>query len=167
MLEMKKLIKKSIGYVTGTFDPPTIGHLEVIERASTMFKKVYVVILINPDKITKFNIEDRLKMLKAMTAKFKNVKCDFYGGYAADYAKKHGLGMLVRGIRNEQDDKYEKEMASYNEGLGVSTVFLLSQTDLADVSSTRAKELIGICNYSLVPPEVARIIKEIYGVPQT
>ena len=163
---MKKLIKKSIGYVTGTFDPPTIGHLEVIERASTMFKKVYVVILINPDKITRFTVKQRLKMLKAMTAKFKNVKCDFYGGYAADYAKKHGLGMLVRGIRNGQDDKYEKKMASYNEGLGVSTVFLLSQTDLVDVSSTRAKELIGISNYSLVSPEVEKVIKEICGIKE-
>lgn len=149
------------GFVTGTFDPPTIGHLEIIERASEMFEKVFVVALINPDKTVKFTTQDRLRMLKAMTSKFKNVECDSYDGYAVDYVAKRGGGMLVRGIRNESDEAYENEMAAYNSAHGVETVFLHANADYKNVSSTEAKIKLKNGNYELLPDEVANIVKQI------
>ncbi|MGN0796179.1 MAG: pantetheine-phosphate adenylyltransferase [Christensenellales bacterium] len=152
---------KCNGYVTGTFDPPTIGHLEIIERAVKMFEKVYVVILINPEKTAKFSIDDRLNMLRAMTAKFEKVECDYFDGYAVDYVANHGGGILVRGVRNETDRLYEQEMAAYNLAHGVDTIFLTANEGLKNVSSTEAKIKLKNGDYEFLSDEVSEIVKHI------
>lgn len=143
-------------YFTGTFDPPTIGHLNIVERASGLFDEVVVLMLINPDKKTRYTVNQRLEMLKILTSDFANVTFDFSEGFAVDYVKSHGGGVLLRGIRGVEDLAYETEMAKYNVEHGVDTVFMIAFDFFKTVSSTAVKES---GNESLLPPKIAQFIK--------
>lgn len=145
-----------IAFFTGTFDPPTIGHLNIIERASNLFDKVVVLMLINPDKKTKYTVNQRLEMLKLLTSNFDNVTFDFSDKYAVDYVKSHGGGVLLRGLRNVNDFAYEADMAKYNVEHGVDTVFMMAADSLKSVSSTAAKEN---GKNNLLPQKIADFIK--------
>jgi pantetheine-phosphate adenylyltransferase len=129
--------------IPGTFDPFTIGHLELVRVACALFDEVTVCILLNPEKKHLFNESERLAMIREAVKSFDNVHVDCDHGYTADYAAKIGADYIVRGIRNETDAKYELPMADFNrERTGVQTIFIPSPAELADVSSTRVREAL-------------------------
>lgn len=130
--------------VTGSFDPITVGHLNIIKRAAAMFDEVSVVIFINGEKQYLFPVDVRKKMLEASVASIPNVKTDVCDGLAAEYTKEHGISVMVRGVRGTADADYEITLAAMNKQLGnhPETVFLPADPMLSHISSTFARELI-------------------------
>lgn len=147
--------------VTGSFDPVTVGHIDIIQRTAAIFDKVYAVILKNPEKRAFFSEEQRFEMLIAATAFLKNVEVKSYDGFAIDFAKENRVDYIVRGVRNSEDFQYELEMRNWNMSHGkIETIFLASDEKFCDVSSTKAKELILKDDFSLVPNASAKLIKQ-------
>ena len=124
--------------VTGSFDPITLGHQDIIEKALRAFDEVSVAILINPDRYPLFTAEQRACMIQAVYGDRVNVFT--FDGLAVDAAKAIGATFLVRGIRDEDDLAYEIEMADFNRAHGLETVFFLSDARLRNVSATKARE---------------------------
>jgi pantetheine-phosphate adenylyltransferase len=130
----------------GSFDPMTIGHLWMIEQSVRLFDQLVVVIGINPDKKYEFTLENRLTMLRESTAKFKGVSiASFSNRYLIHYARSIGATHIVRGIRSESDYEYERTMRNINGDLdkSICTVFLMPPRDIAEVSSSMVRGLVG------------------------
>lgn len=128
---------------SGSFDPPTRGHLDLIRRASALADKLVVAILDNPRKQGRYSVEQRKQMLERIVSPFQNVEVDCFGGLLADYAARRQAYAIVRGVRNVQDYEYERDMAHANQMLcGVETVFLLTDPRLSAVSSSVVRELL-------------------------
>ena len=129
--------------ITGSFDPVTEGHMDIIDRAASLFPQVYVVMFINPQKQYMFSKEERLEFLKQSCMGYKNVKVDFSCGMVVDYAKEKGISVIIRGIRGDEDIAYEKQMAEYNfcNG-GVETLLLPAKPKYEGFSSTLARDTI-------------------------
>ena len=129
--------------ITGSFDPITLGHMDIIKRAAKIFDKVAVVMFINPDKNYMFTPEQRLSMIKASCEMLEGVRVDYSEGPVVDYALRHCIKTIVRGVRNLKDYEYEKTMESYNKMHGgLETVFLFSNEDLRNCSSTVVRNMI-------------------------
>lgn len=152
--------KKTTGLVTGTFDPVTKGHMEVIEKALRLFDEVVVAVLVNPEKQCMFTPEERLALLNAALSGNTRVKTLYSGDYAVEVARRVGADKLVRGVRGEGDEAYENAMAEYNRSHGVDTVFVTPER-YADVSSTRARELISKGDFRLLPENAIITAEEI------
>lgn len=122
----------------GSFDPVTDGHREVLRRAAALFDEVVVCVMVNPSKAGRFPIAERLERLRVAAAGLGNVTVDSHtGGLLADYCRRGGIGVVVRGVRDGRDLEHETPMARMNHELaGVETVFIASHPDLAHVSST-------------------------------
>ena len=130
-----------IALIPGTFDPITVGHMELVRVASGLFDRVIVCIFVNPDKKHLFDEETRHSLLRNAVRDYPNVTVDIDHGYTADYAKKVGAAYLIRGIRDEKDTPYELKMADFNkERTGVQTLFIPAPEGLAGVSSTLVRE---------------------------
>jgi pantetheine-phosphate adenylyltransferase len=142
----------------GTFDPLTNGHLDIIRRALRVFDKLIVLIAIHPTKVTRFSVEDRLKMIKDATKDMTNVEVDFTDGLSIHYAHDHGAVALVRGLRAMQDFEYEFQISAGNEFIDnkIDMVFFMSHKEINFISSSTIKELYdqGIDVSSLVPVSV-------------
>src|SRR6476646_7262829 len=109
----------------GSFDPPTLGHLDVIGRAAGLFDQLTVAVLVNPDKKGLFDIDERLQLLGETTARWPNVTAVSFHGLLVDYCAANGIAAIVKGIRAVSDFDYELQMAQMNHGLtGVETLFL-------------------------------------------
>lgn len=152
--------KKTTGLVTGTFDPVTKGHMEVIEEALRLFDEVVVAVLVNPEKKCMFTPEERLALLNAALSDNTRVKTLYSEDYAVDVARRVGADKLVRGVRGEGDEAYENAMAKYNRAHGFDTVFVTPER-YADVSSTRARELISKGDFRLLPENAIITAEEI------
>lgn len=152
--------KKTTGLVTGTFDPVTKGHMEVIEKALRLFDEVVVAVLVNPEKQCMFTPEERLALLNAALSGNTRVKTLYSEDYAVDVARRVGADKLVRGVRGEGDEAYENAMAEYNRAHGFDTVFVTPER-YADVSSTRARELISKGDFRLLPENAIITAEEI------
>lgn len=152
--------KKTTGLVTGTFDPVTKGHMEVIEEALRLFDEVVVAVLVNPEKKCMFTPEERLALLNAALSGNTRVKTLYSEDYAVDVARRVGADKLVRGVRGEGDAAYENAMAEYNRAHGFDTVFVTPER-YADVSSTRARELISKGDFRLLPENAIITAEEI------
>ena len=126
--------------VTGSFDPITLGHQDIIEKALQAFGEVAVAILVNPDRQALFTLEEREAMIRAVYG--DRVDVFSYTGLAVDAAKAMGATFLVRGIRDEADLAYEIEMADFNRAHGVETLFFLSDARLRNVSATKARDAL-------------------------
>lgn len=130
--------------LTGSFDPITRGHIALLEAASRAFDEVTVCIFINPDKSYAFALEQRLAMIREGVRELalSNVRVDFSDGYVADYAKKHGIGVVVRGVRGVDDMAYELDMARYNHERNpeLETWLWASSDDNAGISSTAVRK---------------------------
>ena len=126
--------------VTGSFDPITLGHEDIVEKAIRVFDEVAVAILVNPDRHPFFSLAEREEMIRASFG--DRVEVFSYTGLAVDAAKRVGATVLVRGIRGEGDLAYEKEMASFNREHGLETVFFFSDDRLVSVSATKAREAL-------------------------
>lgn len=135
-------MKKAL--VPGSFDPITVGHMNIIERACRMYDVVYVTVFINAAKTPRFDTSSRLEMVKAACAHLDNVICDSDDGMLADYCGDKGITAVVKGVRNSRDFEYEVEMAHYNRerNPGLDTVLLAADPGLEDISSTALCSLI-------------------------
>ena len=132
---------KKIALIPGTFDPVTIGHLELVRFASGIFDEVVVCICVNPDKKHLFTETERREMLERAVASYPNVRVDVQHGMTADYAVSIGAEYIIRGIRNAKDAEYELKMADFNLNYrGVRTLFVPARAEIADVSSTAVRE---------------------------
>ena len=130
----------------GSFDPPTNGHLYMIREGAHLFDDLVVAIGANPDKKTLFSLEERVSLLRSITSDYRNVSvATFESRYLIDYAAQVGARYILRGIRNAHDFQYELTMRNVNSDLNpnVSTVFLIPPRDLAEVSSSFVKGLVG------------------------
>lgn len=152
--------KKTTGLVTGTFDPVTKGHMEVIGEALRLFDEVVVAVLVNPEKKCMFTPEERLALLNAALSGNTRVKTLYSEDYAVEVARRVGADKLVRGVRGEGDEAYENAMAEYNRAHGFDTVFVTPER-YADVSSTRARELISKGDFRLLPENAIITAEEI------
>ncbi len=127
----------------GSFDPVTVGHLDIIRRAANMFAHVIVVVATNSSKHPSFTADERIEMIKTATADIPNVTVTQYGGLLADYARQVGAGAIVKGLRAMSDFEYEFQMALTNKKLNpdVETVFLTTQAENMYLSSSMVKEI--------------------------
>ena len=134
-----------IGMFTGSFDPITLGHMDIIGRASQLFDHLYVGLFYNKDKQGFFDIETRKRMLEAALADFPNVEVvTAHDSLAVDIARHLNVTYLVRGLRNATDLEYESNMAYFNKQLApeLETVYLVASHQIQPVSSSRVRELI-------------------------
>ena len=154
----------SIAICPGSFDPVTLGHMDIIARSSRLFDKVYAVALINSGKEYMFPKETRLEMLRRACAGLENVVVDDYDGLLADYAASKNASAIVKGVRSFSDFQYEQTMANANKYLApdVETMFLNCNPALAHVSSTFARVLIKQKRPvdGIVPSQVMGIIEK-------
>ena len=151
----------------GSFDPPTNGHLDIIQRASKLFDDVDVLISVNPNKNYMFSEQERLEMLKQLLKDYKNVQIHVWEGLIVNYAKETGAKVLIRGIRSTNDFAYEFELAHMNQNLNpqIETMFLPSKEKWGVVKSSSIKELalFGGDISRMVPPLVEAELKKKLG----
>ena len=142
----------------GSFDPVTLGHLDIIQRASDMFDKVIVAVLCNSKKNPSFSVEERMDMIRRITKDIPNVEVATFNGLLADFARQQNATVLVKGLRAVSDFESEVQMAIINNKLNphLETVFLPSSPKYTYLSSTIVKEMARYgCNLAdFVPREI-------------
>ena len=136
-------MKTSIAIYPGSFDPVTNGHLDLIERGEKMFDVLIVAVLRNADKSPLFAVSERVEMLREVTKQWPSVEIDVFEGLLADYARKRGAGVILRGIRAVSDYEYELQMALMNRKLEprLETVFMLPGEPYSFLSSKLVREI--------------------------
>lgn len=155
---------KTKALYAGSFDPITLGHLDIIERASNIFDEVVVGVVVNLEKKTLFSFEERMNMITEVTKNLPNVSVDMCDGLLADYVNNNGFNVVVRGLRGISDYDSERQMAQLHQYLykdKVETVFLMSDSKYDFISSTMAKQVISLGGEGecLVPPYILKIMK--------
>ena len=147
----------------GSFDPITLGHLDIIKRASKMFDHLTVSVLDNRAKNALFSVEERVSILKEATKDLSNVSVDSFNGLLVDYAKQNDIHVSVRGLRAVTDFEYELQIAQTNRKLSdgsLDTVFLTTSLEYAYLSSSSVKEIAAFNGdiSQLVPDFVVDIV---------
>ena len=146
----------------GSFDPVTNGHLDIIERSAKIFDRVIVSVLQNSAKVPAFTNEEKLDMLRRVTAHISNVEIGFFDGLLVNYVQQMGAQVIIKGLRAVSDFEYELQMAQTNRVLApdVDTVFLTTTLEYAYVSSTIMKEVarFGGDLSSFAPPEIIQAL---------
>lgn len=132
-----------IGVYPGSFDPATLGHLDIIQRASRLFDKLIVAPMINGEKHSSFTMEEKVDFLRRMTRDLPNVEVESFGGLLADYVKEKNVCAIVKGLRAVSDFEYEFQMALANKKLNpdVDTVFLMTGQKYLFLSSTIVRDI--------------------------
>lgn len=126
----------------GSFDPITLGHVDVFERAAAQFDEIVVAVLVNPNKSGMFTAEERMELIRESTAHLPNVRVESGTGLVVDFATARGLTAIVKGLRSGADFEYELQMAQMNKHVaGVDTFFVVTNPQYAFVSSSLAKEV--------------------------
>lgn len=152
--------------ITGSFDPITMGHIQIIKKADEIFKEIYVVALINEKKEYMFTLEQKKELMKDSLEEFGNVIIDAYEGMTAEYMHKNSITKIVRGIRNDDDLKYEIELANKMKEFdsNFETILLKTEDEYRNVSSSLVKEKIksGESLVGLVHPKIEEKIKQMY-----
>jgi len=139
-------LKRVIAIYPGSFDPPTNGHLDLIQRGAKIFDEVVVAILRNSEKVPLFSVEERLEMLRESTSQWKNVRVESFAGLLVDYARELGAQAVLRGIRAVSDYEYELQMAWMNRKLDSSleTVFMMPAGAYPYLSSKLVREIASL-----------------------
>lgn len=142
----------------GSFDPITNGHLDIISRASKVFDKVIVGVLINPDKKGMFSIDERVNLIKSVIEPFDNVSVQSFSGLLVNFMEKNDSNVMIRGLRSVGDFEYELQTSLMNKKLdpNVETVFMMTSLEFSFLSSTAIKQvaIFGGCISGLVPDEI-------------
>ncbi|MEB3069081.1 pantetheine-phosphate adenylyltransferase [[Mycobacterium] vasticus] len=126
----------------GSFDPVTLGHVDILERAAAQFDEVVAAVLINPAKKGMFTLDERLEMIAEATAHLPNVRAESGRGLVVDFVRERGLTAIIKGLRTGTDFEYELQMAQMNKHIaGVDTFFVATAPRYSFVSSSLAKEV--------------------------
>lgn len=153
-----------IAMLPGSFDPPTLGHIDIIERSSKMYDKLYVVIAENIQKNTLFSAQERKEMLIEILKKHDNIEVVVHDGLIVDFARKNKIKIMIRGVRALVDFGYEFELAMTNKQLyeDLEVLFMPTSPNYFLLRSSAIKELAfyGAEIETMVPPIVAQKIKE-------
>ncbi len=156
-----------VGIFPGSFDPVTLGHLDLIRRSAALVDRLVVGVLVNYAKKSLFSPEERVKMIQIITADIPNVEVVTFSGLTVDYCREHGITVMFRGVRGMADMEYEMQLAQNNRMLypEAETVFLAADSRYASVSSSGAKELavFGSRVELFLPPEIVPLMKEKYA----
>lgn len=146
----------------GSFDPVTNGHLDIIRRAAKLADRVLVVVMTNAIKNPLFSMEERMEMLRRVTAELPNVEVDAFDGLLADYTRQVGADAIVKGLRATSDFEYEFQMALTNRQLGATaeTVFLTTSAEMMFLSSSLVKQVAAYNGdiSEFVPAEVLDLV---------
>ncbi len=158
---------KRIALYPGSFDPPTRGHEDLIRRSLALAEQVIVAVAVNASKQPLFSVEERLDMLRAAVGDDPRIRLESFSGLLADFARRSGAIMVVRGLRAVSDFEYEFQMALMNRRLhpSLETVFLVPAVDLTYLSSSLVREVAryGGDVTGLVHPAVAGALKARFG----
>ncbi len=142
----------------GSFDPVTVGHLNIIRRAAQIFDKLTVCVMVNAGKNPMFTLEERVELIRRVTCDLPNVEVDFSGELLAEYARKKGKCVIVKGLRAGSDFENEFQMAMINHKLNpdLDTMFLTAEHQYTYLSSSVVKELgrYGVGLSDFLPPEI-------------
>ena len=157
-----------IALCPGSFDPVTLGHVDLIERAARLFDKVYVCAMVNAEKPEGFfSLDERLELLRLAVAPYANVAADTWDGLCIDYAHKVGARALVKGVRAATDLRYELDMAAWNRSHApdIETLLLPAREEFFHVSATlvRQRFAAGDPIDDLVPPQCAERMQILKG----
>ena len=151
----------------GSFDPLTLGHLDVIERGANLFDNLVVAVLRNPSKNPCFSVEERLQQIEAATQHLSNVRVAAFDGLTVDFAQNCGAGVILRGLRALSDFEYELQIAHTNKSLapGLETLFLATATAHSFLSSSVVKEVarFGGSVGHMVPTGVAEDLSRLFN----
>ncbi|AZB42817.1 pantetheine-phosphate adenylyltransferase [Bacillus sp. FJAT-42376] len=154
----------SIAVCSGSFDPVTLGHLDIIKRGAKIFDTVYVCVLNNSSKNPLFNVEERCALLNEVTKDIPNVTVESSKGLLIDYARSKNANAILRGLRAVSDFEYEMQITSMNRVLDdkIETFFMMTNNQYSFLSSSIVKE---VAKYNgdisdLVPPSVEKALKE-------
>ena len=133
-----------IAVFPGSFDPITVGHVELVKRAVPLFDRIVVAVGVNSQKSYLFDLEQRMSWLRDVFVDEERITVDSFEGLTAHYCKRIGARYLLRGLRNASDFDYEKTISQLNEivGEGLETIFLISQPSYSHISSTIVREII-------------------------
>ena len=155
----------------GTFDPPTYGHLDIIERSRKIFDRTIVAVGVNPEKEPMFSTEERVDLLRELLGDYDDVVIEAYEGLTMDYVRRIGAQVIVKGIRDGDDLRSELRQANVNMIAGdVDTVFLFTTDQTALISSTLIKQICEMGGIEsgrigrLIPPQVVIRLKKKLGM---
>lgn len=163
---MINIEKNKICVVTGSFDPISIGHKFLIEKAKEDFDYVYVLLLTNADKISLFTIEEKLLFINELFKGDKKIIIDSYDGIGIDYMISKGINIIVRGFRDSKDYAYEETISKFNRKYGNIDTFLVpAPNEIKKISSSKIREYLENDDERLkeyVPLEILELVKDIY-----
>jgi len=159
----------TIAVVPGSFDPITAGHLDIIYRATELYDRVIVGVVVNPGKNPVFTLEERVKMVREEVAGNTAIEVDSFNGLLVEFVKKHGARVIIRGLRAVSDFEHEFQMAQLNRRLSpdIETIFMMASPEYAYLSSSIVKE---IAQYGgdvggLVSPNVEALLRRALAWP--
>ncbi len=151
----------------GTFDPPTLGHIDIVQRCSLLYKKVYVVIADNINKKTLFTASERKSFMEEIFKSYDNVEVHIWPGLVVDFAREHNIGIMIRGVRSQVDFGYEFELAETNKQIcpDIEVLFMPTNPNYFLIRSSTIKEMasFGADISSMVPQVVIDALKTKLG----
>lgn len=139
-------MRKNCAMLPGTFDPPTLGHVDIITRSAALYDKLYVVIADNIAKKTLFSAEERLNLLKEILKGYENIEILCWQGLVVDFAKKYDVGVMIRGVRALVDFGYEFELAETNKQIcpDIEVLFMPTNPNFFLLRSSAIKEMASL-----------------------
>ena len=160
------MMQKRVALYVGTFDPITLGHFDIIKRASLLFDELIVGVAYSTEKSTLFSIEKRVMFIKEATSTLKNIRVISYSNLTVDLAKEHSVGVLIRGLRDSEDFEYERRLEQLNKTIDekLETLYLLSEPQHTHISSSSVRALLKFDapTKKLLPDAVEKIIEKEY-----
>lgn len=164
---MRRARMEKIAVYPGSFDPITMGHLDIIERAAKIYDKLIVGVLENPEKKNSlFSIDERVELISRSVSHIKNLEVESFNGLTINYLKKKSAHIIIRGLRAVSDFEFEFQMASINHKLdpSIETIFMMTNSKYSFLSSSIVKQvaMYGGCIKELVPEQIIKdIVKKI------
>ena len=164
-------MSSDVAIYAGSFDPPTNGHLDLVQRATKLFPRVVVALGIHPTRKSLFGVEERLELLRQVCSPYDNVEVASFEGLLVNFARAQGARVIVRGLRAAMDFEYELQIAHANADLApeIDTIFLPTRTLYGFISASLVREISrhggDVSGYA--PPEVCEALRKKYAVTRS
>ncbi len=155
-------MSKKIAVLPGSYDPITLGHMDIIERGASLYDELVIGVSENPSKRPLLPIDERLDLIRRLTEKYPNIRAEMFTGMTIEFARRVGAAVILRGIRTFADFEYEFQLALANKRIGhIETVFIISSAERSFIRSSLIKEAVslGADVSPFVPPEVAMALE--------